>query len=232
VRHSADLDFFPVSGEMPNVEKLSEILLDGLTPLSKLLDLHPLNLKTISSGEGQIKLMLSNNDGKVLFTVDITGTGPVLESGVEEIPMEAIGVNLGANIKYVSRNQLLLNTDAHVYRSWYLAAIGNLPDAINESRSAEGLDPLSVNVNTGLDTLYFMQREYDKFLKQCQKALEINPTVAIIHYDLFDIYAAKSMYDKAIDEMAQGYGLKIGHNKPPRSIRATNRKATKGRCAR
>jgi len=71
VRHSADLDFFPVSGEMPNVEKLSEILLDGLTPLSKLLDLHPLNLKTISSGEGQIKLMLSNNDGKVLFTVDI-----------------------------------------------------------------------------------------------------------------------------------------------------------------
>jgi tetratricopeptide (TPR) repeat protein len=29
-------------------------------------------------------------------------------------------------------------------------------------------------------------------------------TVAIIHYDLFDIYAAKSMYDKAMDEIAQG----------------------------
>jgi Nucleotidyl transferase AbiEii toxin, Type IV TA system len=109
VRHSADIDFFPVSGEMPNVAKLSEILLDGLTPLGKLLNLHPLNLKTISAGEGQIKLMLSNNDGKVLFTVDITGIGPVLEFGVEEIPLEAIGVNLGANIKYVSRNQLLLN---------------------------------------------------------------------------------------------------------------------------
>ncbi len=109
MRHSADLDFFPVSGEMPNVAKLSESLLDGLTPLGKLLNLHPLNLKTISSGEGQIKLMLSNNDGKVLFTVDITGIGPVVESGVEEIPLEAIGVNLEANMKYVSRDQLLLN---------------------------------------------------------------------------------------------------------------------------
>lgn len=33
VRHSADLDFCPVSGEMPNVAKLSEVLVDGLTRL-------------------------------------------------------------------------------------------------------------------------------------------------------------------------------------------------------
>lgn len=109
VRHSADLDFFPVSGEMPNVAKLSEVLLDGLTPLGKLLNLHPVNLKTISSEEGQIKLMLSSNDGQALFTVDITRIGSVIESGVEEIPLEATAVNRAANIKYVSRDQLLLN---------------------------------------------------------------------------------------------------------------------------
>jgi Nucleotidyl transferase AbiEii toxin, Type IV TA system len=109
VRHSADLDFFPVSGEMPNVAKLSEVLLDGLTPLGKLLNLHPLNLKTISSEEGQIKLMLSGNDGQALFTVDITRIGSVIESAVEEMPLEATAVNRAANIKYVSRDQLLLN---------------------------------------------------------------------------------------------------------------------------
>src|SRR5580692_7292257 len=109
VRHSADLDFFPVSGEMPNAAKLNEVLLDGLTPLGKLLNLHPLNLKTISSEEGQIKLMLSSNDGKALFTVDITRIGSVIESGVEEILLEATAVNRAANIKYVSRDQLLLH---------------------------------------------------------------------------------------------------------------------------
>ena len=109
VRHSADLDFFPVSGQMPNVAKLSAVLLDGLTPLGKLLNLHPVNLKTISSEEDQIKLMLSSNDGQALFTVDITRIGSVIESGVEEIPLEATAVNRVANIKYVSRDQLLLN---------------------------------------------------------------------------------------------------------------------------
>ena len=109
VRHSADLDFFPVSGEMPNAAKLSEVLLQGLTPLCKLLNLHPLNLKTISSEEGQIKLMLSSNDGQALFTVDITRMGSVIESGIQEAPLEATAVNRAANIKYVSRDQLLLN---------------------------------------------------------------------------------------------------------------------------
>jgi hypothetical protein len=43
VRHSADLDFFPVSGDLPDVAKLKEVLLNGLTPLAKLLNLHPLS---------------------------------------------------------------------------------------------------------------------------------------------------------------------------------------------
>src|SRR5580704_1060256 len=109
VRHSADLDFFPVTGELPDVVKLSEVLLTDLAPLAKLLNLHPLNLKTISSQEGQIKLMLSSNNGTALFTVDITKIGSVLNSGIDELPLEATAVNREANIKFVSRDQLLLN---------------------------------------------------------------------------------------------------------------------------
>lgn len=109
VRHSADLDFFPVSGELPDVSKLTEVLLNDLTPLAKLLNLHPLYLKTISSEGGLIKLMLSSNSGKALFTVDIAKIGSVLKSGVEELPLEATALNRAANIKFISRDQLLLN---------------------------------------------------------------------------------------------------------------------------
>lgn len=108
VRHSADLDFFPVSGDLPDVAKLNELLLNGLTPLAKLLDLHPLSLKTISADEGLIKLMLSSN-GRVLFAIDITKIGSVLKSSVEERPLEAIAVDRAATVKFVSRDQLLLN---------------------------------------------------------------------------------------------------------------------------
>lgn len=109
VRHSADLDFFPVSGDLPDAAKLNELLLNGLTPLAKLLELQPLTLKTLSADEGLIKLMLSSNDGRALFTVDISKIGSVLKSAVEERPLEATGVDRAATVKFVSRDQLLLN---------------------------------------------------------------------------------------------------------------------------
>jgi serine/threonine protein kinase/Tfp pilus assembly protein PilF len=101
-------------------------------------------------------------------------------------------------------------SDAHEYRSWYLAAVGKLPEAVNEGKLAQDLDPLSISVNTGLDTLYYLQRDYDKALAQCRKALEISPDAATIHYDLFDIYSAKSMRGQAIDELEQDIRLDNG----------------------
>ena len=72
---------------------------------------------------------------------------------------------------------------------------------------AQDLDPLSISVNTALDTLYYLQHDYDKALAQCRKALEIRPDAGTVHYDLFDIYSAKSMRDQAIDELEQGIRL-------------------------
>jgi Nucleotidyl transferase AbiEii toxin, Type IV TA system len=53
--------------------------------------------------------MLSSNAGRALFTVDITKIGSVLKSDVEELPLEATAVDRAATIKFVSRDQLLLN---------------------------------------------------------------------------------------------------------------------------
>jgi len=109
VRHSADLDFFPVSGELPDVATLREVLLSDLMPLAKLLNVHPLTLKKVNSEVGLIKLMLLSNRETALFTVDITNMGSVLKSAVEELPLEATALNRIANIKFVTRDQLLLN---------------------------------------------------------------------------------------------------------------------------
>jgi eukaryotic-like serine/threonine-protein kinase len=111
------------------------------------------------------------------------------------------------------RRALELNfnlSDAHEYRSWYLAAVGKLPEAVSEGKMAQDLDPLSISINTGLDTLYYLQRDYDKALAQCRKALEISPDAGSIHYDLFDIYSAKSMHDQAIDELEKEIGSEGG----------------------
>ena len=101
-------------------------------------------------------------------------------------------------------------SDAHEYRSWYLAALGRLPEAVSEGQLSQDLDPLSISVNTGLDTMYYLQRDYDKALTQCRKALEISPDAATIHSDLFDIYSAKSMHAQAIDELEQAIRLEGG----------------------
>jgi len=109
VRHSADLDFFPVSGELPETSALRAALLSGLKPLGELLKLNPLNLDTIHADSGEVKMMLSSNSGKALFTVDITRIGSVLKSGIEELKLEATGVERSANIKFVSRDQMFLH---------------------------------------------------------------------------------------------------------------------------
>jgi len=109
VRHSADLDFFPVSRELPEIAGLREVLLNGLKPLGELLKLNPLKLETIHADAGEAKLMLSSNSGNVLFTVDISRIGSVLQSEVEEIRLEATGIDRSANIKFVTRDQMLLH---------------------------------------------------------------------------------------------------------------------------
>ena len=42
VRHSADLDFFPVADALPEIASLKEVLLNGLKPLAELIRLSPL----------------------------------------------------------------------------------------------------------------------------------------------------------------------------------------------
>jgi eukaryotic-like serine/threonine-protein kinase len=98
-------------------------------------------------------------------------------------------------------------TLGHLYRSWYLCAIGKVSEAADEANVARELDPLSTYVRTWLDTIYLFKGDYAKATDLAKAALEMTPGAATIHYDLYAAYVAQREYDKAAENLAEGFRL-------------------------
>lgn len=102
VRHSADLDLLSRGGEIPTAEDLRASLAALLASAAAALNLGPLQVET--SGD---KILVKKRDGSLLFKVDITRFGSVLEGEVEEHSVE-IDEQTVAQVKAASRDFLLL----------------------------------------------------------------------------------------------------------------------------
>lgn len=102
VRHSADLDLQPRAGELPTSEDLRTSLATGLVSAADALTLGPLHIEV--SGD---KILVKQRNNSLLFKVDITRFGSVLESEIEEHAVE-IDEDSIANVKAASREFLLL----------------------------------------------------------------------------------------------------------------------------
>ena len=102
VRHSADLDLLPRADKLPTSEELRGSLKTGLVPVADALNLGPLHVEV--SGD---KILLKTRENSLLFKVDITRFGSVLESQVEEHTVE-IDEDHVAKVKAASRDFLLL----------------------------------------------------------------------------------------------------------------------------
>jgi hypothetical protein len=107
VRHSADLDLH-LRGDLPPGEQLADVLRQGLEPLAKLLEQHPLGVHVFRSDQDLLKIGVSSPQGGVLFTIDLNRMGSVIQSGIDEQVMEGLGTPDMANVKFVSRDHLLL----------------------------------------------------------------------------------------------------------------------------
>jgi hypothetical protein len=107
VRHSADLDLH-LLGDLPPVEQVADVLRQGLEPLAKLLEQYPLVVNVFRSDQDFLKIGVSSPEGGVLFTIDLNRMGSVIQSGIDEQVMEGLGTPDTANIKFVSRDHLLL----------------------------------------------------------------------------------------------------------------------------
>lgn len=106
--HSSDLDLLLRAEERPAASQVADILTNALNPLSDLLHLGPLKTKILRSEQDLFKLAVLTRDDRTLFTVDLSRMGSVIESGIEERPLEALATTLSAAVKSVSRDHQLL----------------------------------------------------------------------------------------------------------------------------
>ena len=98
-------------------------------------------------------------------------------------------------------------SEAHLEYAVYLMNVGKITDAFTEARLAQELDPLSTNTGNILGLAYWSQRDYDKAIAQWNKSLETSPNSPLAHYNLFDLYRAKLMYDESVAQLEQALTL-------------------------
>ena len=57
--------------------------------------------------------------------------------------------------------------------SFHLAALDHLPDAIEQIKKAQEMDPLSRMINTNVGTMLYWGRQYDAAIEEYNKALNL-----------------------------------------------------------
>jgi eukaryotic-like serine/threonine-protein kinase len=81
-----------------------------------------------------------------------------------------------------------------------LRATGQWKEAIEAGERAQELDPLSVETNRTLGSIFYWAGRYDEAIRQYKKTIELDPNDARVHDFLADAYARKKMDREAIAE--------------------------------
>ena len=93
------------------------------------------------------------------------------------------------------------NALGHRWFANYLLMVGNGKKALEESRTAQDLDPVSPYMISGTaKALYFLGR-YDESMEFARRAIQLDPHYGVAHQHLADAYLQKHMYSEAIAEM-------------------------------
>lgn len=87
----------------------------------------------------------------------------------------------------------------HWYGFIYLAAMGRINDAIDETKQALELDPLSLPVGSNIGLLFYLARRYQVALEQFRKSLEMDRSFVYTHWEMALAYEQRAMYDEAIE---------------------------------
>jgi TolB-like protein/DNA-binding winged helix-turn-helix (wHTH) protein/Flp pilus assembly protein TadD len=103
-----------------------------------------------------------------------------------------------------------LNPNYATAHHWYahlLMQIGRTDESLAQARLATELDPLSPFVNQGLARQYYLSRQYDKAIAQCQVVLQMDSTYLPARTQLALAYEQKGMLNEAVAEMEQARKL-------------------------
>ena len=105
------------------------------------------------------------------------------------------------------------SVDVFRLRSYLCRTVGNLDQAIKLYEQAVALDPLRSNSYSGMGYLLFMASRYDEARATLQKALDLNPQVALVHLTLAKIFIAQGKPQQALAEIEKepsGWGKLTG----------------------
>jgi serine/threonine-protein kinase len=112
----------------------------------------------------------------------------------------------GAENEY--RRAIELNPNYATAHHWYgsqLILQGRTDQAIQELRTAQQLDPLSLGINKDLAVALIYGRDYERALEQCQKTLEIEPAFLVMSTYMAQIYELQQKYPEATAELEKAH---------------------------
>lgn len=112
----------------------------------------------------------------------------------------------GAENEY--RRAIELNPNYATAHHWYGAQLilqGRMDQALQELRTAQQLDPLSLGINKDLAVALIYAHDYDRALQQCQKTLEIEPTFSVMSTYMAQIYQLQQKYAEAAAELERAH---------------------------
>jgi len=93
------------------------------------------------------------------------------------------------------------NARSHNLYAWLLTDLGRFDEAIEESKRAHELDPLSVRIWVDYGRRYYFARDYDKAIEEYLKVLEVFPNSRRGRSELALALSQKGMHNEAIAEI-------------------------------
>src|SRR5216684_2666800 len=103
-----------------------------------------------------------------------------------------------------------LNPNYATAHHWYahlLMQVGRTDESLAQARLATDLDPLSPFINQGLARQYYLSRQYDKAIAQCQVVLQMDSTYLPARTQLALAYEQKGMMSDAVSALEQARKL-------------------------
>ncbi len=102
---------------------------------------------------------------------------------------------------------------AHQWYSYYLSAMGRFPEAVEEARKAQQIDPLSLSINTTLAGRYRDLGDFTQAIDLSRRTLEMDPTFVSARIGLGAAYEAQRIWPEAISEYKKA--VEVSQKSPP-----------------
>src|SRR5713101_4649285 len=102
---------------------------------------------------------------------------------------------------------------AHHLYAHLLMETGRTEESLAEAGRALELDPYSPFINNGLARQYYLSRQYDKAIAQCQVGLQIDPGYLPARIQLALAYEQTGKLTEAVSELEQAAGLIAGNGR-------------------